>query len=122
MVKLAWKNKAFTLLELVITIAIISIGMVFVIQALGFTAKASAVYKNYLRASLLGEDNIQNLEFRESQKLLTEGNFDDKKDIFDISLVVNPDEQFNLYRAALKISWPASKRTEGLKLSIYYRK
>jgi prepilin-type N-terminal cleavage/methylation domain-containing protein len=115
-------NKAFSLLELVVAIAIISVGIVFVIQALGFTAKASAVVSNYLRASLLAEDRIQGLEFAEAQQIIGEENSLEKNGNFDILTKISFDDKFGLYQLGLKINWPESKRTEGFELSAYYRK
>ena len=115
-------NKGFSLLELVIAIAIISVGIVFVIQALGFSAKGSALHSDYLRASLLAEDAIQNLELRQAQQLIGEEISQDKNGKFDSSMVIGFDDTLNLYKMDLKISWLASKKTEELKLSTYYRK
>lgn len=116
-------NKAFSLLELIITIAILSIGIIVVLQALSTCARAVGFSCDIIDAVFLAEDKIQELEFKEKQNLISKEpkEIREKKEKFawGYSLSLEPD--FNLYRLKFDITWQRLNREEKLELETYLR-
>ena len=115
------KNKAFSLLELVIAVAILSIGIVVILQAFSFSARITGLSCDIINAVFLGEDKIQELEFKERQNLIKEEMMKDKKDKFEweYSLILDP--TINLYRLNLDISWQRLNAKQDLNLNTYLK-
>jgi prepilin-type N-terminal cleavage/methylation domain-containing protein len=72
MLKFKPRDSGFSLLELVITISVLSIGLTVVLQALSASSKATRFSNELVAAVLLGTDLIQELEFKEESHTLTQ--------------------------------------------------
>lgn len=115
-------NKAFSLLELIISVAILSIGIVVILQAFAFSARLGGLSCDIISAVFLAEDKIQELEFKEKQNLIREETARDKNGKFAWQYEINLDPDLNLYRLNLDIHWQKLNRKEGLKLNTYLRR
>ncbi len=122
---LNWNSKptAFSLVELVISIAILSVGITVVLQALSFSARMSGLSCDIINAVFLAEDKLQELEFKEKQNLIDKqpSEIKDKSSKFDWSYLLTPDPKFNLNKLLFDISWQAANRKEELVLNTYLR-
>jgi len=124
-VALSWnsKNRAFTLVELVISIAILSAGIMAVLQALSFSARMSGLSCDIINAVFLAEDKLQELEFKENQDLIGKQptNVKDGSNKFDWAYTLVFEPKINLYKLQFNVSWQAAIRKEELELNTYLR-
>ena len=114
------------MLELIIAVAILSIGIIVVLQALSFCARVTGLSCDYINAVFLGEDKIQELEFNVSQKLidldkeLTKTGVENDKFNWEYQLLdLKPD--LNLYKLNFKIMWERLNRNEIIDVNTYLR-
>lgn len=118
------RNNAFSLLESIIAVAILSAGIVVILQAVAFSARLAGLSNDFVKAVFLAEDKIQELEFKEKQGFIDSepAQAKDKKDKFEwgYSLVLDPD--LNLYRLDFAVNWQRASRQEALKLTTYLRR
>lgn len=117
------KNKGISLLELVITVAILSLGIIVVLEAFVFSTRATGLSCDIINAVFLAEDKIQELEFKEKQGLINQEPtpVKDKKDKFTFEYSRNLDTDLNLYKLNLDIWWQKLNREERLSLNTYLR-
>lgn len=114
-------NSAFSLLELIIGVAILSIGIVVILQAFSFSARIAGLSCDVIDAVFLAEDKIQELEFKERQNLIINEIVRDKKGKFEWGYEVNLDSGVNLHRLSLDIGWQKLNRKEELKFNTLLR-
>lgn len=114
-------NSAFSLLELIIGVAILSIGIVVILQAFSFSARIAGLSCDIIDAVFLAEDKIQELEFKERQNLIINEIVRDKKGKFEWGYEVNLDSGVNLHRLSLDIGWQKLNRKEELKFNTLLR-
>ena len=114
-------------MELIIAVAILSIGIVMVLQAFSFCARVTGLSCDYINAVFLGEDKLQELEFNVSQKLidldkeLTKTGVENDKFNWEYQLLdLKPG--LNLYKLNFQISWERLNRNEILNVNTYLRK
>ncbi|MCM8790029.1 MAG: prepilin-type N-terminal cleavage/methylation domain-containing protein [Candidatus Omnitrophica bacterium] len=117
------KNRGFSLLELVITVGVLTTGIVFVLQAFSMAGKMTVVSADLTRAVFLAEDKLQELEFlektegietQERQKTGWLGKFRWQYQITDV-------EDLSLYLLTLKINWQRGIRFEEFSVGSYLR-
>ena len=122
---LSWnsKNRAFSLLELVVSIAILSVGIMAVLRALSFSARMSGLSCDIISAVFLTEDKLQELEFKENQELIDKQptNVKDGSSKFDWAYTLVFEPKFNLYKLRFNVSWQAAIRKEELDFNTYLR-
>lgn len=115
------KTKGFSLLELVIAVAILSAGITVILQALSFSAGVTGLTRDIIEAVFLAEDKIQQLEFKEKQKQTSKERVMDKSGKFEWGYDSELDTSLNLYRLNLKVSWQRLNRKEEIDLNTYLR-
>lgn len=115
--------RAFSLLELIIAIVILSSGITVVLQAISFSSRITGLSCEMIKAVLLAEDKMQELDFKEKQGWLNqepqklEGK--NGKFVWEYTLIL--DEDLNLYKLDFGLSWKRQRREEGLNLKTYLR-
>ena len=114
--------RGFSLLELIMALAILSAGIVVVLQALSFCAQATGLSCDIVAAVFLAEDKIQELEFQEAQEALRETFEKGDSGRFSWARSVILDQDLNLYKTDIKISWQRQGRIQALEASTYLRK
>ena len=117
------KNNGFSLLEVIITVAILSTGIVVILQAFSFSARVTGLVCDITNAVFLAQDKMQELEFKEKQNLINREPpvVEDKTDKFAWKYVLNPEPDFNLYRLDFDITWQRTDRKERISLNTYLR-
>lgn len=117
------KNRAFSLLELIIAIAILSAGIIIVLRALSFSVRLTGISCDMVNAIFLAEDEMQELEFKEKQNLMNKepAQARGRKNKFEWEYALNLDRDFNLYRLDFEIKWQRANRAESLKLNTFLR-
>lgn len=123
MLKWSLKNSAFSLLELIISVAILSIGITVILQALSFSARITGLSGDIINAVFLAQDQLQELEFKERKNLISSEpkEVNDKKDKFIWNYTLNFDTALNLYKLDFKISWQRMHREETINLNTYLK-
>lgn len=116
-------NKAFSLLELIISIAILSTGIVIILQALSFSARVTGLSCDIVNAVLLAEDKLQDFEFKEKHNLLTKepNAAAGEADKFKWQYTLSPVSGLALSKLDLRFRWQRAKKEENLDLSTYLR-
>ena len=117
-------NKAFSLLELIIAIAILSVGITAVLQAVSYSTSVAGLSCDMISAVMLAEDNLQELEYKESNKLLSGEAADcsGTLDRFNWSRTLEPEEDLDLYRLKFSVNWQKRNKQEGFTVDTYLRK
>ena len=120
------KNNGFSLVELVIAVAILSIGITAILQALSFSARVAVVSCDMVDAAFLVEDKMQEVFYAgqnlPEEKKLEVFNRPDTKDKFILSPELILDPVLNLYKYKLRTSWERANRKEELEVNTYLRK
>jgi len=116
------ENKGFSLLELLISAVILSVGILTILQALGLLARVTGISSDTLHAITLAEDKLQELQYKERSKQLTGIALSENKGKY--GLVYNLEEvtDLPLYKCTFNIQWDRANRKEALVLNTYLRK
>ncbi len=118
-------NKAFSLLEVILAVAILSVGIVSILQAFSFSARVTGLSLDIIRAVFLSEDKLQEIEFKEISGKLDQvpQQFDEDEGKFNIQYSVNQlAAAANLYQLDFDINWDRSGRQESITISTLLRK
>jgi len=118
------KNKGFSLLEVIIGVAILSTGIVIVLQALAFCARVTGVSCNTVRAVFLAEDKWQEAGYKVKKGIITEASpASGQEDNFKWSYELSKFEEYpDLYKFDLNVNWTSGNREEKLELNSWLSK
>jgi prepilin-type N-terminal cleavage/methylation domain-containing protein len=116
-------NKAFSLLELIITIAILSAGITVILEAIAFSGRTTGLSCDIVKAVFLAEDKLQELNFKEKQGLINQEPYERTgsyaKFQWKNSLVFDPD--LNIYKLNFTINWQRANRVEEINVKTYLK-
>lgn len=115
------KNKGFSLLEVIIAVAILSSGIMVVLQAFSFCAHLTGLFCDITNAVFLAEDKLQELEFNLGKQNITDllkaGIARDK---FNWSWDIAPYPESNLlHRVNFNITWHRLNNRENINITTY---
>lgn len=126
------RRRAFLLFEVTLTIAILSLGLVFVVRSLGMSMKVARSSFNYSQAINLADEKMFDLEL-EAQPYVQlneptygleptsgEGSFVDNER-FNWEYSAEQLSDVNLGKVVLGISWQEGKRESGFNLVTYLK-
>jgi len=116
-------KRGFSLLELLVAIAILSVGIIFILQALSFCARSSGIAADTLNALILAEDKLQELQYQEKTNASSQMNSSGVtgKYRWDYALEISPPAN-RLYKCALNVIWERALRNEKLSVNTYFKK
>jgi Tfp pilus assembly protein PilV len=110
-------KKAFSLLEVIITVGILATGIIVVLQALAFSARITGLSTDITNAVLLAKDKLQEFEFEEKQNKITVKTETKEKDKFTLSYDITEwDNDLKLYKLDMEVKWQRANREETLNL------
>ncbi len=117
------KNKAFSLIEVMVSVTVLAIGIVAVLEALSFSVRATGLFSDIINAAFVFEDKMQELEFKEKNKMLAQepGKIEDKAGKFEYKYTLVLDSDLNLYKLNFTIGWQRSNKKEQIELNTYLR-
>lgn len=103
-------------------VAILSVGIVAVLEALSICARVSGLSHDTVGAVLLSQDLMQKLEFNAAQSPLRDEVIKDKSGKFDWEQSIAFDPGLDLYNVSLAINWQRQNREEKFNIEAYLRK
>ncbi len=128
------KSSAFTLIEIMVSIAILSLGLVLILQNFSHSLAVLKTSENYLKTSLLLENKITDIEiaFKEGKDVfsemdeLEEGNvlfkLNTRLDAVECKKETSSEEELiyeDLYRLSATLSWDERKRKNRIPVATY---
>ncbi len=129
----AKKNRdGFLLFEAILSVAILSLGLVLVLHSFTGSLKAARISQNYMRAVLLLEAKMTELEWKGSlDSGISEGKFSQKNERFAWKIEATPVEEISgedeekkrveLNKVHLTVSWSEGKKVERIELTTYLK-
>ena len=116
------RQSAFTFLELMITVTILSVGLVFVLRAFSTTIKASSFSQEMTEACLLAEGKISELElFQENgEEVFDQGQ--GETDNLTWNYELTPVEDSDLSMLRFRVLSKRAKRGQILEIVTYFSK
>ena len=110
------KEKGFTLLEVLISLAIIGIALVVILKVQFYNLKLCAESKNILIAKMLAQEKMAKVELTEELEV-EEGAFPENK---DFSWILNSDEvEKGLRKVDLKVIWKEGNLLKDFCITTY---
>ena len=118
-----YHKKAFSLLELVISLGVLVSGITVVMQAFSYSAYIGGLSGDTLAAVRLAEDKLQELEFKENHALLKDVPLNDSGNIdnFQWQYALNFLDSPKLYKLNLDISWKRQNKERAISFNTYLR-
>ncbi len=121
----SWKlrSQAFSLIELLIATAILSTGLIVVLRAISFSARATGVSLDLSRAIFLADDKMQELEFKNKGLLNAKEAREDrgKEDKFEYQYIIKPEPDSDLFSVEFEVSWKRANEARSVSLNTYIR-
>jgi type II secretory pathway pseudopilin PulG len=121
-------KKAFFLFEVTLTVAILSIGLVFVIRSINMSMRVAKVSSNYSQAMNLASSKMMELDLFSStgwnlSSYLEEekGNFGNNEN-FSWEYLIEDLDEYNLSKVTLDIIWKEGKREGSFDIITYTNK
>jgi prepilin-type N-terminal cleavage/methylation domain-containing protein len=117
-------KQGFLLLEVIIAIAIVSIGLTVVLQALSFCAKSSALCRDITSAVFALEDRMQEMEFNARRGTIPDQTtqIKEKYGKFEFAYALKPLAGIDLRELNYDASWKSMNRDEKISLNTYLAK
>lgn len=115
--------KGFSLLELIISIAILSAGITVLLQSFSFSSRITGLSNDIIRGVFLAEDKLQELEFKEKQGLINREPAlnSDVSGKFKWSDELEFDPDLGLYKLDFMINWQRANRIEEINIKTYLK-
>ncbi len=114
-------NKGFLLVEVMVSISILSIGLLLVLNSFMRSIKAIELSRDYFKAGLLLENKIYELSNKDTEEGVLEGSFDDFNKRFSWNLDVRKIEESPLNEINLKVSWGGKDKEKDISISTYIK-
>jgi len=115
------RNKGFLLVEVMVSISILSIGLLLVLNSFFRSIKAVEVSRDYFKAGLLLENKIYELLNKGTEEGVWEGSFDDFNKRFSWNLDARTIEESPLNEINLKVSWGGKDKEKDISISTYIK-
>jgi len=104
-----------------VAVAVLSSGVLVVLQAFSTSSRAAAISKDTMKAVLIAQDTLQEIEFKRQKNIITEGSLKGKRDKFDWGYTIAQDPDSKLYKLDIDIAWLRAAREDKISLTTYLR-
>ena len=117
-------NKGFSLLELIVAVAILSAGIVVVMEAIVSSTRAAGLSCDVVSAVFLAEDKLQELEYKETNSMISTEpeESEGEQGKFSWKRTLNLDAGSGLYALDMELKWRAKSWQEKFSVQTYLRK
>ena len=115
------KNDGFLLVEVLVTIAILAFGLVYISRAFMNCLKAMSQVASYTLALNLAEEKLFDLEVlkkEELEKVVTIGDFPDNPG-FSYKLEINKLDDSDLNNLYLEVNWKEGRKAGSYEITTY---
>ena len=116
-------NSAFSLLELIITIAILSAGITVILQAIAISSRTTGLSGDMVKAVFIAEDKLQEIDFKEKKGLIKQEPYESKGEFekFKWKNILGFDTDLSLYNMNFVVNWQRSNKTQEINVRTYLR-
>jgi len=116
-------NRAFSLLELIITIAILSAGITVILQAIAFSSRTTGLSGDIIKAVFMAEDKLQEIDYKEKQGLIKQEPYESKGDFerFHWKYTLSFDSDLSLYNMDFVVDWQRSNKAQDINIRTYLK-
>lgn len=113
-------NKGFLLIEVLVTVAILAFGLIYISRAFINCLNAMSQVVDYTLATILAEKKFFQIEMESNLEanLKQKGIFADEPN-FNFALDIGKIKDQNLYNVYLKLGWKEGRRTGSFDISGY---
>ena len=112
-------KKGFLLLEVLVSVIIITVGLVYIIRSFSMSTRAIATSRDYIKAASLMEDKLWELEqARQVERGEDKGYFDDERK-FTWEIKAEEEEESPVNKMELDVSWKRRERSQSISLVTY---
>ncbi|MFH0856106.1 MAG: prepilin-type N-terminal cleavage/methylation domain-containing protein [Candidatus Omnitrophota bacterium] len=115
-------SRGFSLLELLVASAILSTGILVILQAAGLCARITGIVEDNINALVLSKDKLEELQYKENSSRITQPVDSGVKGKYRWEYDLNPDPGLDLYKCSFKVSWEKEGKGELLEAVTYLRK
>lgn len=121
--KFGSNNKALSLLEVMVATAILISGVAVVAKSFSHCAHAAAICSDTLRAVLLAENKMQELELKEKAGIIAfePKQIRDSQGKFDLECDIAGSAESKLYTLDMRLSWERLNERRSFALTTYLR-
>lgn len=114
-------KRAFSLVELLVAIVILSIGIVTALQALSAASRIAALSSDIVNATFLIENKMQEWQYKEKHRLIAKEPLTAEQNLgkFSWHTAINLSRDLNLYQLNSNLSWERANRQEKINLNTY---
>lgn len=126
MISATGRNKGFTLIEIMVSIAILSVGLILILQGLTHCLSILRISQDNLETSLLAEDKMAELELAIKQDpgsflKYTSGTSQSGNIEFKWRIRLTPDSEYeDLHKALTTVNWQEGVRSGSSIYSTYF--
>lgn len=116
-------KKAISLIELIIATAILSTGIIVVVQAVSFSARMSILASDTASAVILTQEKMQEWELKEEKGWLATAPIDGagEKDKFTWQYNLSFNKEYGLYNFDFSTNWKSTNKDSSLIVGTYLR-
>ena len=118
------RNNGFTLVEVLIAVAILAAGITVVMQSVSFSARTAATAMDTTRAVFLAEDTLQKIAFYEKMRHLSQlpNTFNDKIGKFSFRYTMSPSTALvGVSVLDYSIEWRTKTRLDNFEVLTYLK-
>ncbi len=111
------RDKGFLLLEIMMSVSILSIGVLLILNSFVKLIKATELSEDYFRAGLLLEEKLTEVYNGYAKEGLSKGEFKDPSNRFSWELYLAKSEDDSCREVSLKVLWREKDKEEDLSVS-----
>jgi type II secretion system protein I len=111
------KNKGFTLLEVLLSLSIISVSLLAVINCFSGAVSAKKSVLNYTQAMLLADEKLFEIQNADFNKIEKKGNFNPPYEKFQWGIDASSTDYSNLAQVDLTVSWTQQGREKSIQVA-----
>lgn len=115
------KNEGLSLLELIVAAAVLSSGILVVLQAFSASSRAVTISQDTMKAVFIAQDMLQEIEFKRPKGSSEEESLKGKTDKFDWEYTIAREPGSDLSKLNIDISWLRASREDKISLTTYLR-
>lgn len=112
-------KKGFLLLEVLVSVAVITVGLIYIIRSFSISTRAIATSRDYIKAVSLLEEKLW--EFEETRQIESGEDRDYFRDDrrFTWQLSAETEEEIPINKTQLKVFWEEKNRKQRLSVTTY---